>query len=179
MTNLDLRSVNEQACSLLHTAACDYAAARCCLLNGLLSGFQLASQAVEKLIKASILFHEPTVNIRTEYGHDLPSLLKGLETVLNHSIDPKHHQTVDKLLLHYKSRYPDNPDRAMSASSDELDGIDELCFFLTSQLFVPSELKYRVGILARVCRDEPYPPDHYWITQDNNFFKKIPKKTSP
>ncbi|MBE0472357.1 MAG: HEPN domain-containing protein [Methyloprofundus sp.] len=169
-TNLEFCRQNKLACMLLLTAAEDYAAARCCLIGGLFSGLQLASQSVEKLIKASILLHHPEADIRRQYGHDVPSLLKGLESILKQQFDPKYHQIADKLLLHYNGRYPDNPNRAMSASNTELDGIDELCFFLTSELKLPSELKNRVGILGRISNDSTHGPEHLWITQHNQFF---------
>jgi hypothetical protein len=47
-------TANSKATSLLHTAAVDYASARCLLLNCLVSGgLAMGAQAIEKFLKAA------------------------------------------------------------------------------------------------------------------------------
>ena len=54
----------------LYDADQDYVAARCCILNGLFPGFMLASQAVEKFLKALFVFEckEKVKNIHDPFG---------------------------------------------------------------------------------------------------------------
>ena len=66
---------NSKASTLLLTAARDYAAARCLLLNHLVSGgLVMGAQAIEKFLKAYILLKRPTENIRRS-KHFLVELL--------------------------------------------------------------------------------------------------------
>src|ERR1700757_3722327 len=66
---------NSQATALLNTAAHDYAAARCLLLNGLVSGgLAMGAQAIEKFLKAYILLKNPAADVR-KLQHSLADLL--------------------------------------------------------------------------------------------------------
>src|SRR3989344_8199280 len=51
---MDYCSKNQYATMMFYAASDDYVASRCCILNGLAPGFILASQAIEKILKAII-----------------------------------------------------------------------------------------------------------------------------
>jgi hypothetical protein len=47
----------------MEVATNDYVACRCCLLNGLFPGLRLGAEAVEKYLKAFVLYAEPAHNL--------------------------------------------------------------------------------------------------------------------
>lgn len=66
---------HKSAMLLMFRGTDDYVGARCCLLNGALAGLELAAQAVEKHLKAMLLFLQPAANVRA-FSHRLPDLLR-------------------------------------------------------------------------------------------------------
>jgi hypothetical protein len=52
--DVDKYSPANQYAMMIYVATSDYTAARCCILNTLFPGFMLASEAIEKLLKAFI-----------------------------------------------------------------------------------------------------------------------------
>lgn len=69
-SNFDPHGRDRNAGYFFKQSAEDYAAARCCLLNGLFPGFVMAEQAVEKLIKGFILFMDPGFKPKKGKGHE-------------------------------------------------------------------------------------------------------------
>src|ERR1700730_8597730 len=63
-----------RATLLLRAAAHDYAAARCLLFNGMFEGLVLGAQAIEKCLKAYLIFDNPQRPVKA-LSHSLPKLL--------------------------------------------------------------------------------------------------------
>ena len=151
----------------------DYVAARCCILNGLFAGFTLASQAIEKLLKA-IIYLETGEKMKSRHNpYELKEKLKGIKDYNLDDFD----LTLKKLYDHYLSRYhEDNPrihaDRSSGASSEELDSIDELWFILVEKLPIPDEVKYRMAFFADLFEPNPYWLNGVWLTKNNSSFNK-------
>src|ERR1051326_3363602 len=72
----DYARVHQYAVMMFTDAGSDYVAGRCCMINGLFPGLRLASEAVEKILKAFIFF--VTGQKSTTKGNDRhnPYLLK-------------------------------------------------------------------------------------------------------
>lgn len=151
----------------------DYVAARCCILNGLFAGFTLASQAIEKLLKA-IIYLETGEEMKR--WHDPYKLKEKLKEKKDYNLD-NFDTTLKKLYDHYLSRYhEDNPrihsDGTSGASSEELKSIDELWFTLVEKLPMPDEVKYRMAFFADLFETHPYWLNGVWLTKNNFAFDK-------
>src|SRR3990167_3878931 len=109
---------NLYATLMLQSAEDDYVAARCLILNFLLRGLGLASEAIEKALKA-ILFLETGSKRK---GWHKPYELK--EELKKHKKDwsrlDKFDDLLKRLYSHYQYRYHDNPDKSTRQSSQEL-----------------------------------------------------------
>jgi len=151
----------------------DYTAARCCILNGLFVGFTLASQAIEKLLKA-IIFLETGEEMKTWHNpYDLKEKLKKIKDYNLDGFD----LTLKKLYDHYLSRYHEDSrqthaDGSSGASSEELNLIDELWFTLAEKLPMPDEVKYRMIFFANLFEPNPYWLNGVWLTKNNSAFDK-------
>ncbi|MDO9095782.1 MAG: hypothetical protein Q7U99_24460 [Rubrivivax sp.] len=146
---LAFAAANRRAMLLLHRAASDYLGARCCLLNGVLSGLELGSQAIEKHLKALLLFASPELNPK-EFSHNIVRLSDratraGLVDLA------RHHETIQKFYGHFQSRYPDNPGGSTSASTGELAALDGLIIDLIEALPVPIEIRLSSGVYGRLA----------------------------
>lgn len=151
----------------------DYTAARCCILNGLFSGFALATQATEKLLKA-IIFLETSEKMRT--CHDPYKLKEKLKKAKDYDLD-SFDNTLKKLNDHYLARYhEDSPrihaDGSSGASSEELPIIDELWFILAEKLPMPDEIKYRMKLFADLFEPNPGWSNGFWLTKNNLAFDR-------
>jgi HEPN domain-containing protein len=170
---------NQYAMMMLLVAGSDYFASRCCILNMMSSGFRLASEAAEKLLKAYIFLEtkEPT-KLKGNDRHDpyslkeeLQSALKARDTELDNFDGLLH-----KLFGHYQSRYPDNKGQG-PASSEELPQIDELFIYLIEKLPMPDEVKYRSGFFTELCDSNArqFWRNYYWATERNSLLQtKMP-----
>ncbi len=141
---------NQSAMLLQHQAAYDYAGCRCCLLNGLPVGLVLGSQAIEKLLKAVLLFADATLTtaeIRTRFGHRLPKLAEAVQKTTDLDLTT-HVSHITALDAHYLGRYPDNPGRSTSQSTSELAELDLLAVDLLVGLPIPEEVKLRSGVFS-------------------------------
>ena len=173
LTSADVRDytrLHQPAMLLLGVATDDYAGARCCLLNGLFSGFVLAAQAVEKIFKAIILFKDPCIKPRS-FSHNLTELTNEVSgSCPNLNLVP-HTQTIKNLEVHYSSRYPDNPVQPRSQASDELVPIDTLIIYLNELLPMPIEARIRSGLFGWVCSSRERKgvvfPNEYWLKYKN------------
>lgn len=166
----DFASNNKTACLLLFQVGEDYAAARCCIRHALLAGLSLASQAVEKTLKAYLFFHDPKYAPKT-HGHELIDLAKEVLKHYPHAIDlPSCEDTLAKLQEHYSARYPDSRPPRYSASTKELAAIDTIMIRLLENLPVPSEFKYRLGPYARFFDTPGSDPVGNWFVAKNEAF---------
>ncbi len=151
----------------------DYVAARFCILNGFFSGFTLASQAIEKLLKA-IIYLETSEEMKS--SHNLYGLKEKLKKIKDYSLDG-FDLTLKKLYDHYLSRYhEDTPsihaDGSSGASSQELDLIDELWFTLVEKFPMPDEVKYLMALFNDLFEPNPYWLNGVWLTKNNSSFDK-------
>jgi len=156
---------NQDALMFLYNADTDYEAARCCILNGLFSGFMLASQAVEKFLKALIVFKCKKVkNI-----HDPFKLKECLKKVENYDID-RYDDLLKKLSDHYKARYYNNKAdyQTNGACSGELVDLDNLWISLKEKMPFPNEVKFRTKFFSDLFDESPYWKNKFWIREKNS-----------
>jgi hypothetical protein len=153
----------------------DYFSCRCCILNGLSSGFRLASEAVEKLLKAFIFLQTGARPLLRGKDRHNPYLLK--EELRASRPDPmldSHDDQFHKLHDHFLSRYYDNPTTGKGASADELPLIDELFLHLVETLPMPDEVKYRCAFFADLCEenDRQYWRNYHWALERNELLQR-------
>ena len=169
---IEFNRINREAREFVSLATDDYVACRCCLMNGIFSGFRLASEAIEKYIKAFILYKEPPYPVKN-YLHDIKKVASAA-TNLEPSFNPTQHfgDIIDQLELHYHLRYPRDTYPPYSASAAELAQIDELVLYLYESLPIPEVAKFRNdGYFFAVCCPWSPPihfnPDKDWMQRQN------------
>lgn len=148
----------------LNQASEDYTAARCCILNGFFSGFVLAQQGIEKLLKAHLLVNGEK-NIKT---HKLLKLKEILEQSYEYDLK-QYHDILHKLQNEFFYKYPDVGENPItSKSTADLKIVDELWFYLIERLNIPDEVKYRTKFYASLCDDNPfYQFEKSWMLINN------------
>jgi hypothetical protein len=166
---------NHYAMRMFMDAGFDYFACRCCILNALHSGFRLASEAVEKLLKAFIFLQTGTKSTLKGRDRHNPYLLK--EELKASRPDQKldsYDDLLRKLYDHFLSRYYDNPTTGKGASSEELPQIDELFLYLVETLPMPDEVKYRSAFFAEICDEDSrrYWRNYYWAIERNEVLQR-------
>jgi HEPN domain-containing protein len=163
-------SANSNATTLLHTAAHDYAAARCLLLNGLVSGgLVMGAQAIEKFLKAYILLKNPATAVR-QSQHLLTDLLKEADQLAPGLGLSKFSVAMSRYEDYYRNRYPDNKVQLPGMYSWEYIELDEFIIFLNESLPMLLEAKYRTGLYALVTfslHGRTVPPWETWIKHLN------------
>lgn len=166
---------NQMAMRLLQVATEDYAVAGCSLLNGLMPGLVSAAQAVEKYLKAFILFLDPTKNVR-KLSHSLKDLAAEVLTLQPGLPLSSYNPLIDLLEQHYKTRYPDNPDASTEQSTAELEDIDKFIIFLNESMPIAPEVKYRSGLYSQaflsVAQGRPFPHE-IWLKKGNQALASI------
>ena len=140
---------NNDATRLLDSAAKDYSAARCLLLNGHFPGLQIGAQAIEKTLKAILLFQEPRLEVR-KLSHDLNKLLTEADRQFPKLGLLRFKPTTKRFRGHFQSRYPDNSDGIQTRGTGELVQLDELIIYLNENLPCPRNVKYRTGLYATI-----------------------------
>jgi hypothetical protein len=161
---------NQYAMMMFGDAGFDYFACRCCILNGLHSGFRLGAEAVEKLLKAFIYLKIGAKSTLRGKDRHNPYLLKQeLKAVHPDPILDNFDDLLKTLYDHYQSRYYDNPTSGKGASSAELDEIDDLFVYLIETLPMPNEVKYRCMFFAFLCDGNArrHWRNHHWATEKN------------
>jgi hypothetical protein len=166
---------NQYAMMMFMDAGSDYFACRCCILNALHSGFRLASEAVEKLLKAFIFLQTGTKSTLKGRDRHNPYLLK--EELKASRPDQKldsYDDLLHKLYDHFLSRYYDNPVTGKGASGEELPKIDELFLYLVETLPMPDEVKYRPAFFAEICDENSrrYWRNYYWAMERNEVLQR-------
>jgi hypothetical protein len=141
---------HSRATLLLLTAAHDYASARCLLLNGLLGGLVFGAQTIEKLLKAYILFADPSREVKKAFSHSLTKLLQEAASLYPQLSFSKYAPLVQKFSGHYATRYPDDPAASKSVTTADLFELDEFVIFLNENLPCPRNVKYRTGLYALI-----------------------------
>jgi len=167
-------SKNQYATMMFMSASNDYIASRCCVLNGLSSGFVLACQAIEKLLKAFIYLETGERTKLTGADKHNPFKLKEqLLKVKKYELD-KFDNLLKKLYDHYQSRYYDNKISGQGSSSSELNTIDELWVYLIEALPIPNEVKYRLKFFSDLFDKDSrkYWSNYYWAERNNKTLAK-------
>lgn len=139
----DFARQNREGMLFLFVSVEDYVACRCCLLNGLLGGFQLGAQAVEKALKACLLLKNDIL-LKT---HRLSELAQELSEKAYLDLTP-YMTTITVLEQCYNRRYPDNWRDSFGISTDYLKEVDRLFFHLMDTMPVPEEVKIRTPYFA-------------------------------
>ena len=166
---IEFNRTHHGAGEFIIVATDDYVACRCCLLNGLFPGLRLGAEALEKYLKAFVLYADPSLDIR-KYNHrirDLASVASGLEPRFD---AVQFRQVIDRLETHYRRRYPNVRDFGRDASTAELVGIDEVVLHVCEYLPIPEAPKFRnYGYFFFVfCPWTPVKDPHKkWLEQDN------------
>ena len=141
---------HSKATLLLLTAAHDYASARCLLLNGLFGGLVFGAQAIEKFLKAYILFIDPSLDVKKSFGHSMTKLLQQADLLCPQLGFSKYAPLVQRFSGHYATRYPDDPAASKSRTTADLLELDEFVIFLNENLPCPRNVKYRTGLYALI-----------------------------
>ncbi len=161
---------HRSATRLLLVAAQDYAAARCLLLNGLLTGLVMGAQTIEKFLKAYLLFQDPRRDVR-RLSHSLPKLLQETGALFPQLPLSGFAPLAERFGKHYATRYPDNPDASTSMTSADLFELDAFVIFINENLPCPHPVKYRTGFYAMITFSLGYkatvPPTEFWIKNNN------------
>lgn len=181
---------NYKIVSLYDIASSDYIAARCCFYNTFTEqSYVLACQAIEKLLKATLLCLNPNENIRKYNNHKLIPLMNRIESLGNNNIK-KHSKIASKLWETYEMfRYPDNKlkgvyPRYSYGGDDELDLIDSFFLELIELIAIPNEVKFSTGLYGSLCNNtifkninqqKHWDTQKYWITHQN---KSLINKTA-
>ena len=156
---------------MLWVATHDYAAARCLLLNLHFPGLVLGAQAIEKFLKAYLLFNDPRRNVR-KLSHSLPKLLDEVDAIFPALLLHKYAEVVEKFSGHYQTRYPDNPGASSSRTTADLADLDEFIIFLNENLPCPKNVKYRTGLYSAITfslgPDSVATPCELWVKMNNN-----------
>jgi hypothetical protein len=175
---IDFNRTHADAGEFVVAATDDYMACRCCLLNGLFPGFRLGAEAVEKYLKAFVLYGDPSLDIR-KYNHRIKDLASVASSIEPHFNSTQFGHVIDRLETHYRHRYPNVPGFRRDASTAELIGIDEIVLYICDCLPVPELPKFRnYGYFFFVCCSwtPPLGPHKKWLEQENVALQRV--KTS-
>lgn len=188
MTSSDVQKFareNKDAMLLLLKATEDYRAARCLMLNQIKNaGLGVAAQAVEKYLKAQLLFDDPTLNINN-LRHYLKKIFRKVTSISPSLKTAKNIEIIKWLEFYYQRRYPDNPKlldgkkvSMFSYDKISLDEIDQLIFLINEKLSIPTEVKFRTGLYGflfiQTRKIKLF--NEYWLSTKNEVFKKNKEK---
>ncbi|CAN7476180.1 HEPN domain-containing protein [Caballeronia sp. LjRoot31] len=151
-------------------SADDYAAARCCLLNGLFPGFVMAEQAVEKLIKGFIITKDASFKPKPRQGHDLAWLCTKLQELYPHISIAPYERIIKLLQACYDGRYPDSGNDRFGLTTAELKNIDDLYMYLADLVPIEGEMKMRIGVFSHLYSaylNLSNIPDGKWMLHGN------------
>lgn len=167
-------STNKQAARLMEIAFQDYVAARVCILNMCFSGLQLAAQAVEKQLKAALLFVDPSVLSRINRTHDLLKLAHMLEQHPKGVHMKSYCGHLKELNDAYNRRYPENWPKHFSVSTGDVKILDEVFCYLTDNMSIPDEVKYSWGMHSYIFDlwDDRPSPIAYWSREQNSVLNR-------
>lgn len=171
---IEFNRIHVDAVKFMIAATDDYVACRCCLLNGLFPGLRLGAEAVEKYLKAFVLFANPSIDVK-QYNHRIKtwaSKASGLKP----GFEPTQFSLIiDRLETHYRNRYPNVPNFKRNASSGELIGIDEFVLHICDSLPIPEVPKFRnYGYFFFVfCPWNPAMPYRIWLERDNATLDRV------
>jgi hypothetical protein len=162
---------HSRATQFLLVAAYDYAAARCLLFNFMFEGLVLGAQAIEKLLKAYLLFDDPKRTVKS-LNHSLPKLLIEASASFPRLPLAQFMPLSEKFWRHYQTRYPDNPNASTTRSTADVMELDKFVIFLNENLPCSRNVKYRTGLYALITFSLGYASTvttwESWIKRDNS-----------
>ena len=89
----------------------DYVSARCCIFNNLFTGLTIASQAIEKMLKAIIYMEtKQKFEVKGNDRHKPFKLKEELKQAKDYNLD-RFDDLLKRLYGYYQARYPDNDDK--------------------------------------------------------------------
>lgn len=175
--SLDYCAKNQYASMMFFNATDDYIAARCCILNGLFSGFILACQSIEKILKSLIYLETgKATNLKRQDKHNPFKLKEELQKAKDYKLD-KFDALLKRLFDYYQRRYYDNKTSGRGACcGPELDEIDKLWIYLVERMPIPDEVKCRSKFFTDLFDEglREWQCDYYWIIRSN---KALVRKT--
>lgn len=154
----ELRKKNKKVYEFSYLSYTDYTGARCCFLNNLqYPAYLLSQQAIEKMVKTTIMSYDSNFIPEKYSKHKITDLFKILHTLSR--IDySRHFEFTDNLYRGYLAfRYPDSMHKAdrnwISVSSTDYEKLDDLYFDLWEDYNVPTDVKYvNVGLYYCLAR---------------------------
>lgn len=157
----DFLRKNINACRLAEKASEDYLLARLGISNALWSGFEMTTQATEKLLKSYLLFADLSLkgdqdqvrrvvstesNRKYERGHDVEACLS-LASKNGFSSSADILGRIKRINEYYSERY----NRRLSLGTNELKDVDEVIFEIWDAFEIFNEdYFYRCGIMHPV-----------------------------
>ena len=140
---IEFNRTHRDAVEFVIAATDDYVACRCCLLNGLFPGLRLGAEALEKYLKAFVLYGDPSLDVR-KHNHRIRDLASVASNLVPRFNAVQFRQVIDRLETHYRRRgYPNVRDFGRDASTAELVGIDEVVLHVCERLPIPEVPKFR------------------------------------
>jgi hypothetical protein len=173
---IEFNRVHGGAAGFIMAATDDYIACRCCLLNGLFPGLRLGAEAVEKYLKAFILYRHPSVNVEKKYHHRIKKVASDASLLAPRFNALQFSQVFERLETHYRNRYPDVTNFTREASPAELVGIDEAVLHICECLPIPEVPKFRnYGPFFFVCCNwiPSVPAYANWLEQGNLAIQRV------
>ena len=155
----------------------DYVSARCCIFNNLFTGLTIASQAIEKMLKAIIYMEtKQKFKVKGNDRHKPFKLKEELKQAKDYNLD-RFDDLLKRLYGYYQARYPDNDDKNKQLLLSDINEIDELWIYLIEIFPAPDEVKYRNVFFSCLF----YNPSkrlgyHKWLKFNNKALQtKLPK----
>jgi len=159
------------------------------LLNGLASGFVLAQQAIEKMLKAYLHIAHPNTSrfvgpkglvqamLHVTASHDLvahATLVENSFPDLSLNLVSQYGWLLEELSLHFDRKYPDSSSPHNSSTTEWLNSIDRLMLNLSINIPVDEKTRWRTGVFASswplILTNQPNPPWSIWVRESNLAF---------
>lgn len=164
---------NKQAVTFVNESCDDYICSRCLILNNLVGGQILASQALEKILKAFILFENPEVNVKKKYAHHITNIISDLPDKQINWIKSNNLSEIAQYLQDaYKCRY--ELGKTIDSwgnfyKNARLDKIDNIICGLNDQIDIPIVAKSGIGFnLALKAGNATHTnAKRNWLLKDN------------
>ena len=145
------RDKNPEAMSFLSWSYIDYMSARCCIIYGglYLSGCVLGAQAIEKVLKSTLLFHDSKTDVK-RFKHKLSKIASELDTKYQYQILKNYGNILNEFEKHYNTKYPYETNSITAKSNEDLDKLDDIYFNLLEKMKIPEEVRYFTNIYGNI-----------------------------
>ncbi|RXY98882.1 hypothetical protein [Fictibacillus sp. S7] len=98
------------------------------------------------------MFNDKTIEPK-KYNHKFTQLFNEVKAINKEYPWDTFDELISRFYQHYQSRYPENKDKSMYQSTEELNEIDKLVFALNQNMPVPEEIKLRSGLFIQMTTD--------------------------